>query len=175
MNNKKSDKVSIIKLILENFPVVSLTLMLVSVLINFLINKSSNKTVSLSIYFMRYGFLFMLGLTSLWASIFHIFLSNITSKSIGWKSNSFETEIGFVNFGLCVLGVISSLNKTSSGFKLATIIITSIFLLLAASNHIKDAIINKNYALNNIGTIMVHDIGTPLILIITYVLVYCRK
>ena len=156
-------KVSIIQLILENFPVVSLILMFIAVLINFLIDKSLKKNISLSIYFMRYGFLFMLGLTSLWASIFHVFLSSLTSKSIGWKPNGFQTEIGFVNFGLFVLGVISSLDKTSSGFKLATIIMTSIFLLLAAGNHIKDAIVNKNYALNNIGTIMIHDIGTPLI------------
>tara|TARA_R110002074_G_scaffold397594_1_gene588187 strand:- start:4110 stop:4475 length:366 start_codon:yes stop_codon:yes gene_type:complete len=117
----------------------------------------------------------MLGLTSLWASILHIFLSNIASKSIGWKSNGFETEIGFVNFGLFVLGVMSASNKTSSGFKLATIIITSIFLLLAAANHIKSAIVEKNYALNNIGTILIHDFGTPIILITSFVLLYCKK
>ena len=147
--------------------------MFIFILINYIVDIYAKKTRLLSIYFMRYGFLFMLGLTSLWASIAHIFLSKETSKSIGWKTNGFETEIGIV--ALFVLGLISSFNNISSGFKLATIIITSIFLLFAAINHIKDAIVNKNYSTNNIGTIMIHDIGTPIILITSYIMIYILK
>ena len=43
----------------------------------------------------------------------------MSSKSIGWKPNNFQTEIGFVNLGLAVLGFMSSFNKSSKGFRLA--------------------------------------------------------
>ena len=136
MGKKEGIIGKIITIILTNFPIVTLLLTVIFVLINYF-KKSNQEKIkdkksnmeNIKSLISKYTFLFMLGLTSLWAGIFHIFFSKDTSKSIGWASNGFQKEIGFVNLGLALLGFMSFRDNASTGFKLATILITNIFLL----------------------------------------------
>ena len=87
---------TIIRGVLTNFPLVSLALTIIFVIINY----NRNKSLGLKHYIIKYTFMFMLGLTSLWAGISHLFLSKTAAGSIGWESNGFEKEIGFVHMRL---------------------------------------------------------------------------
>jgi hypothetical protein len=65
-----------------------------------------------------------------------------------------------------VLGVLCP--TYGSDFWLATIIVSSIFLLGAAAGHVKQMIVAKNFAPGNAGAVFAADVLVPVFLIVLY-------
>ena len=63
------------------------------------------------------------------------------AKSIGWVSNGFQVELGFVSLGIGLCGILSYWFR--DGFWLSTLIPITIFLIGAAFLHIKEMIIQS--------------------------------
>jgi len=109
-----------------------------------------------------------IGLMGLWAFVGHIFFSDRVASLIGWPAgNPFQKEIGFANLAFGVLGILCIWIR--GNFWLATLLGQAIFMWGAASVHIHDIIVYKNYAPDNAGAILYLDILIPLILLILYV------
>jgi uncharacterized membrane protein required for colicin V production len=53
-------------------------------------------------------------------------------------------------------------------FWLAAIIVASIFLLGAAAGHVKQMIVDKNFAPGNAGAVFAADVVVPIFLIVLY-------
>lgn len=104
------------------------------------------------------------GLQGIWAFLGHYFKAEEIATLIGWPTgNPFQTEIAFANLAFGTLGLLCI--PFHGEFWIATAIGISVFLLGAASVHIRE--IRKQGNLNpaNAGGILLTDILTPVVLI----------
>lgn len=94
---------------------------------------------------------FSVGIQGLWAAIGHLFFPEQAAKHIGWKSSGFQTEIGFVNLSLGIVGVMTYWNFS---WILPVGLIAAIFYTGCAYIHIKERIQKSNKAPCNSGPML---------------------
>lgn len=110
--------------------------------------------------YLWYFVVVVIGFGGLWGFIGHTFLADMVATNIGWQTGSpFQTELAFYHLGLSVAGILAIWLR---GHMITALVISkSIFWYGAAFVHIKDAIVNQNYAPLNVGSILVADIVFP--------------
>lgn len=98
----------------------------------------------------------------------HTFAADNTALYIGWlPGNPFQFEIAVANLAMGVLGLMCI--WLSEEFWLATIISTTVFFWGAAYGHIRDMMINYNYAPGNAGIPLYMDLIAPSVFIILFI------
>ncbi len=110
---------------------------------------------------------FTVGFFGLFNFIGHSLFSEKVANRIGWVSNGFQKELGYVSMGIGICGILCFFFRDS--FWLATIIPFSTFLLGAAFLHIKEIIKTRNYKPGNTW-IIIPDILMPITLIVLWLL-----
>ena len=114
--------------------------------------------------FLRYLFLFPLGLQGLWAFVGHVFFPAQSAAAIGWPVSPFQLEVGMANLGLGL----ASLYAAFRGFeaRIAASLVAAAFLIGAGLFHVKDIVTTGNFAPGNAGPIMVTDFLTPIAVLV---------
>jgi hypothetical protein len=113
---------------------------------------------------LAYAILFNIGAAGLVAFYAHAFRAAETAQLIGWQAGSpFQYEVACANLAFGVLGVICLWMR--SGFRLATILGYSVFLLGAAVGHLNQLINFDNKAPGNAGAPLYVDIIVPMALL----------
>jgi hypothetical protein len=110
-------------------------------------------------------------LSSLLGFVGHVFRSEQVAAQIGWVSNGFQKELGFVSLGIAIASFMCAWYRGT--FWLAVIIIFSSFYLGAAANHIKEMLLAQNFNPGNVFP-AISDILIPLTLIICWLLMAKR-
>ncbi|WP_238709333.1 DUF6790 family protein [Natronorubrum halophilum] len=111
------------------------------------------------------------GFQGIWAFLGHYFKADMVAALIGWPTgNPFQTEIAFANLAFGVLGLLCLV--FDGGFWIATAIGVSIFLLGAASVHVRDIRTRGNLNPDNAGGILVTDVLVPIVLLALVALLY---
>jgi len=98
------------------------------------------------------GFMFLA------SGVMHTVFAKSTAKSIGWQTNGFQYEIGFVSLGLGAAGIIAANSAEPAWLPIA--VAQSIFLLLAGANHVREIVKDRNFAPGN-TVILLYDFGLP--------------
>lgn len=114
---------------------------------------------SFSISALHWMFYLPAGFMFLASGVMHTALAKKTAANIGWTTNGFQYELGFVCFGLGLAGILAAYQ--GSGSWLALTIVISCFLLFAGVNHVSEIIKSKNYAPGN-TLILLYDFGLPI-------------
>jgi hypothetical protein len=142
--------------------------------LNLAFDKYPRTTRRVSELFLFYLIFFCVGIQGLIGFYGHTFQADSVAKNIGWPTGSpFQFEIAVTNLAFGVLGILCA--KFRGNFWLATGIGSSIFYLGAAVVHIRDLIVNHNYAPYNAGLLLyVGDILAPG-LIVFFMVLYFRK
>ena len=105
------------------------------------------------------------GLSSIFAFIGHTFAAAETAAYIGWPAGSpFQYEVAIANLAFGALGV--SCVWLRGNFWIATVMAGTVFGFGAAFVHIREIMLNANYAPGNAGFVLYMDILGPLTLII---------
>jgi hypothetical protein len=110
---------------------------------------------------------FGIGFFGLFNFVGHSLLSERVARGIGWASNGFQKELGFVSLGIGICGILCYWFR--DGLWLGTIIVTSAFLLGAAALHVVEIVRKKNFNRGNTW-IIIPDLLIPSVLIVLYVL-----
>ena len=92
----------------------------------------------------------------------HTLFAKKTASNIGWQTNGFQYELGFVSFGIGIAGIVASATNEPMAWLVISIVV-SVFLLGAAANHIKEIVTEKNLSPGN-SVILIYDIGLPIAL-----------
>jgi hypothetical protein len=121
---------------------------------------------------LRYHLFFSVGCGLLFNFIGHVFLSKMVADSIGWVTNGFQIELGFVSFGLGICGILSL--KCNYEFWLAVTIPVSTFLIGAAIIHIKEIVLTHNYQIGNVIPVL-PDMLIPVTLLILLKLFHTKQ
>ena len=125
------------------------------------------EAIPLSQSLLLWNLVFGVGFFGLFNFVGHSLLSKRVAKSIGWVSNGFQKELGFMSLGLGINGILCFWLR--DGLWLGTILLTSIFLLAAAVIHIIEIKRERNFNIGN-TIILIPDILIPILLISLYLL-----
>lgn len=108
---------------------------------------------------------YAVGLTMVWAGIFHAYMQDIAAPSIGWQPSPFEYELGWFEIGFGLVAMLSLWRGVE--FRLAATIPFVIFSLAAAAQHIEQIVRVHNYAPGNAGLVLwFGDIFVPLFVLV---------
>ncbi len=113
--------------------------------------------------FLSWILLLPIGVSGLWAGIFHIFFPEIAASHIGWRVSPFQFEVGMADLAIGITACISF--WLDLNFKAATVSIASIFLLGDAVGHVREMMVAGNFAPGNAGVPFYMDIICPLLAI----------
>ena len=93
------------------------------------------------------------------SGVMHTRFAKSTASMIGWQTNGFQYELGFVCFGLGLAGVYASLHGSQSWIAVA--IPTSTFLFFAGVNHVVEMVRDHNFNPGN-TFVCISDFGVPI-------------
>jgi hypothetical protein len=113
------------------------------------------------------------GVESLWAGLFHIFLPNVAAQSTGWTASPFQFEIGVADAAIGVVAIVSFWR--SLNFKAAVIGYIVLFNIGVAIGHVHQAMSAGNFSANNFGLLLALTIVDAVLLPILYVIVRRRQ
>jgi hypothetical protein len=113
-----------------------------------------------------------IGLGGLLGWLGHTFTPDEIALKIGWPTGSpFQFEVAVANLGWGVCGVLCL--WFGQGFRTATGIGSSVFLLGCAYGHIRDIIQHGNFGLYNAGPVLwIGDLAVPITILILLALRY---
>ena len=104
-----------------------------------------------------------IGVTGLWAGVFHLFFPGIAAADIGWEVSPFQFEVGMADLAIGATACFSFWR--SLDFKAAAVMVSSIFFLGDAVGHVKQMIVAGNFAAGNAGVPFFGDIVFPVLAI----------
>jgi hypothetical protein len=112
-----------------------------------------------SVNALRWMFYLPAGWMFVVSGLMHTKYAEKTAALIGWKTNGFQYELGFVSFGLGGAGIYASMHGVESWVTMA--IPTTTFLLFAGINHVVEMVRNHNYNPGN-TFVCISDFGIPI-------------
>lgn len=111
--------------------------------------------------------LWMIGVQGWMTGCGHMFFGGPVAESIGWPEKTpWQWEVGLASLATGLLGVMAS--GFGDEFTLATIIAFSVFYLGAAVGHVREMVMERNFAPGNAGPIFFFDVIVPVYLIVLY-------
>jgi hypothetical protein len=113
--------------------------------------------------FLSWILLLPIGVTGLWAGVFHVFFPGTAAALIGWEVSPFQFEVGMADVAIGVTACIAFWCDLS--FKAAAVSVSSVFLLGDAVGHVKQMLIAGNFAPGNAGVPFYTDVICPLLAI----------
>lgn len=109
--------------------------------------------------FLSWILLLPLGVTGLWAGLFHLFMPTVAADLIGWQTSPFQFEVGMADLAIGVTAFLSF--WCSLPFKAAAVWVSSIFLLGDAIGHVHQMLATSNFAPGNAGVPFLMDVICP--------------
>jgi hypothetical protein len=99
----------------------------------------------------------------------HTFKAQEIAVQIGWQPSPFQFEVAVANLAFGVLGILCIWRRR--GFQTATGIGVAVFLLGCAYGHLKDMIVQGNFAPYNVGAVLwINDVGVPIAILLLLLL-----
>ena len=111
--------------------------------------------------FLSWILLLPVGVTCLWAAIFHLFFPGVSAADIGWEPSPFQFEVGMADLAIGATAVASF--WCSLPFKAAVVWVSSVFLLGDAVGHVYQMLSAGNFASGNAGTPFFMDVIAPVL------------
>jgi hypothetical protein len=105
------------------------------------------------------------GLGGLMAFLGHTFKAQEIALKIGWQPSPFQFEVAVANLAFGVLGIMCIWQRR--GFRTATGIGYSVFLLGCGYGHLQDMARHGNFSPYNVGPVLwVNDLAIPVVILL---------
>lgn len=111
------------------------------------------------------GVTYLIGWAMLGAGIAHLFFGKHISRTIGFKADRYEFEVGAADFAMGVTALVVAGSTPESWW--AIILASSIFRVLCGIGHIRSMMQDRNFAANN-TTILFINFAVPVFLVVGY-------
>ena len=108
------------------------------------------------------------GVTGLWAAVFHLFFPGLAAADIGWEASPFQFEVGMADLAIGATACLSFWRNLD--FKAAAVMASSIFLLGDAVGHVKQMLVAGNFAPGNAGVPFYSDVVLPVLMIVLLII-----
>jgi hypothetical protein len=134
-----------IRFILSNVPAISFVLAVA-------ISLARRDGQTLASRLLDWMLLLPVGVSFLWAGLFHVFAPKVAAASIGWEVSPFQFEIGVADIAIGLVGIAAFWR--SLGFKSAVVAYIVLFDIGVAIGHVRQAVVHGDYAVNNFGLLL---------------------
>ncbi|MGD9509195.1 MAG: DUF6790 family protein [Geminicoccaceae bacterium] len=114
--------------------------------------------------FLAWLLLLPIGVSGLWAALFHLVFPSTAADLIGWQVSPFQLEVGMADLAIGVTAILSFWRDLS--FKAAAVCAAAIFLLGDAVGHIHQMLAAGNFAPGNAGVPFLMDLICPALAIL---------
>lgn len=155
---------SLIRLIVTNIPLFMFILALIIPLIQ------KRKLGSYAERFLSWLLLLSIGVTSLWAGLYHTIWPETAAEFIGWQRSPFQFEMGMSDIALGIVAIVSFWRSLE--FKSAVVMWVSIEFAGLIYGHFHQLSITGDHHAGNAGILLgltiIHVILLPLLLISAY-------
>lgn len=121
----------------------------------------------------RWILLLSLGLQGVYTFVLHVFFASYAAEHIGWAVSPFQYEVGIADLTVGVLGIIAFWSNFS--FRLAAAIAGIVWYGGDAIGHVRQIILEHNYAPGNAGPWFWTDILVPIVLLVCMVVIWNRR
>jgi hypothetical protein len=111
--------------------------------------------------FLSWILLLPIGVSGLWAALFHLVFPDRAAALIGWEPSPFQFEVGMADLAIGVTACVAFWRPLP--FKAAAVWAASIFLLGDAAGHIRQMVAAGNFAPGNAGTPFFIDVVGPVL------------
>ena len=118
--------------------------------------------------FLAWILLLPVGVSGLWAAVFHLFFPAIAAADIGWEVSPFQFEVGMADLAIGATACLSFWR--SLDFKAAAVLVSSIFLLGDAVGHVEQMLGAGNFAPGNAGVPFYSDVALPVLMIVLLII-----
>ncbi len=118
--------------------------------------------------FLAWILLLPIGITCLWAALYHLFFPAMAASYIGWQVSPFQFEVGMADLALGVTACWAFCRDLN--FKAAIVCAASLFLLGDAIGHVRQMMTAGNFAPGNAGVPFYTDILCPVLAIVLLVM-----
>jgi hypothetical protein len=141
-------------------------------LLHLLLGKKPKTPARIVELLLLYLLVINIGLGGILAWSGHTFMAAEIAQKIGWQPGSpFQFEVAVANLSYGVCGILSIWG--SLGFRTATGMASSIFLLGCAVGHIRQIMEKDNLAIYNAGPILyINDIAIPVLILLLLALAH---
>ena len=150
----------LIRFLLQNLPAV---LFVIAVIM-----ASLRRNGSTAERLLAWLLLLPIGLTGIWAGIYHVFFPAVAAAYIGWQVSPFQFEVGMADLAIGVTACVAFWSDLN--FKAAAVTAASISLLGDAVGHVRQMADTGNFAPGNAGVPFYMDIICPPLIIALMVL-----
>ena len=150
----------LIGLVLRNVPVVLLVLALVIATMRRRHGPAAERLLS-------WILLLPIGVTGLWAAVYHLFFPAVAAADIGWQVSPFQFEVGMADLAMGVTACLGFWRDLS--FKAAVVGASAILLLGDAAGHVRQMMDAGNFAPGNAGGVFYMDVICPLLAMVLLV------
>jgi hypothetical protein len=113
--------------------------------------------------FLAWILLLPIGVSGIWAAVFHIFFPAISAADIGWEVSPFQFEVGMADLAIGITACAAFWGNLS--FKAAAVNAASIFLFGDAVGHVRQMMVAGNFAPGNAGVPFYLDVLCPVLAI----------
>lgn len=120
--------------------------------------------------FLSWILLLPIGVTGLWAGLFHLLFPERSAAYIGWQPSPFQFEVGMADLAIGIIAVLAF--QRTVPFKAAAVIASSVFLLGDAVGHVHQMLITNNFAQGNAGVPFFMDVICPVLSITLLIIVW---
>ncbi len=144
---------------------VCLALAAIFSIVNIVLSKKPRTAANIVEIVLLYLFVFQVGVMCLLGYINHVFNGAEISRLLGWPAGSpFQYEVGMMNLGLAVLGILCIWFRKD--FWLATAITASVTMAGCGVGHVREIIFNNNWSPYNAGPgIWIQTVFLPIALL----------
>ena len=118
--------------------------------------------------FLAWILLLPVGVTGLWAALFHLFFPGISAAYIGWQVSPFQFEVGMADLAIGATACLSFWRNLD--FKAAAVMVSSIFFLGDAVGHVKQMMVAGDFAPGNAGVPFYSDVALPVLMIVLLII-----
>lgn len=149
-----------IELVLNNFGLTMFVLAVFFIILHKLIVRGK---VSGDEIVYRWMALLPLGVTSVYVGVIHLLYPDLSNAVLGWAQSPYQVEVGVADLAIGITAILSF--NASLGFRLATVIVSTIFLLGCAVQHISLLLMQESIQLDHIASwLWLNDMVLPLVL-----------
>ena len=118
--------------------------------------------------FLAWILLLPVGVTGLWAALFHLFFPGISAAYIGWQVSPFQFEVGMADLAIGATACLGFWRNLD--FKAAAVMVSSIFFLGDAVGHVKQMMVAGDFAPGNAGVPFYSDVALPVLMIVLLII-----
>jgi hypothetical protein len=112
---------------------------------------------------LRWTLVFGVGVNCVYSAFGHLLMPEYSARMIGWEDSPFQLEVGSADLAIGVAGLLAFWGNY--GFRLAVAIVAAIFFGIDAVGHVRQMVLENNFATGNAGSWFWLDLIAPVILL----------